>query len=117
MEEQEDSTLYYPIRFNDFPLKLNSIEDIDKHQFLRVGKILSHQSRNLNIPSNPDFLTEISAELIPEDMEAKMKELVKAQLLATKARTDYLNYVRQNLKISQEDIDKQLIKLYPDLLL
>ena len=117
MEEGEETTLYYPIRFNDFPLKLNTIDMIDTHQFLRVGKILTHQRTNLSIPSNPDFLSEISAELIPKDMEDKMKELVKTQILANKARSDYLDYVRQNLKISKEDIDKQLIKLYPDLLL
>lgn len=117
MEEDEETTIYYPIRFNDFPLKSKTIDMVDTHQFLRVGKILTHQRTNLNIPTNPDFLSEISAELIPEDMEAKMKELVKAQILANKARSDYLDYVRQNVKISQEDINKQIIKLYPDLLL
>lgn len=117
MEEEEETTLYYPIRFNDFNSKEMSIEDIDNHQFLRVGKIPTPQRSSSFIPTNPEFLTEISAELIPEDMEAKMKELVKAQILATKARTNYLAYVRQNIKISEEDITKQLVKLHPNLLL
>lgn len=115
MEEEEESTPYYPIRFNDFNAKEMSIEDIDNHQFLRVGKISTPYCSF--IPTNPEFLTEISAELIPEDMEAKMKELVKAQILANKARNNYLAYVRQNIKISKEDITKQLVKLHPHLLL